>query len=168
MSRVVDDILRQAKICKNVLIVSDDFDEFHLDTLKQLVEDGDYFYNAESNYFSFKLFLVKDLQSIKDISKFDAFLVDYGVVGTDNNSLEILEKMTEHFGCVIWCGGLAGRYNIDAKKMFPDAYFIHDLPECSISSEDILHALYHNLKSNTSPSEFTLRCINIALKKKVN
>jgi hypothetical protein len=78
----------------------------------------------------------------------------------------MIKKMTENFGCVIWCGGLNGHYNDDIKRLFPKEKYMHDLPECSISSESIISTLYTHLRANVSPQEFCLRCINLALKSK--
>ena len=74
----------------------------------------------------------------------------------------MIEKMKDNFGCVIWCGGLNGRYNDDAKKMFPKRKYMHNLPECSIDAEDIIFCLYRNLNTNFSPSEFCLRCMELS------
>jgi len=79
-----------------------------------------------------------------------------------------LEKMTENFGCVIWCGGLNGRYNEDAKKLFPDRKYLHNLPECSINptnAQGILDILYNNYRDNLLPHEFLMNVINNLLSK---
>jgi len=158
-------ILEEAKIKKKILMISDDFCEHSFETLKKLMKNGNYFYNPESNYFSFEVDLVEDFEEFKDqayLRNYDAFLIDYGILGNEEDHLEIIKKMTENFGCVIWCGGLNGHYCKDAKELFPDRKYLHNLPECSIASDDIIYCLYQNLESNKAPQQFALRAIKIA------
>jgi hypothetical protein len=83
---VNNQILKQAKIKKKILLISDDFCKHSFETLKELMKGGNYFYAPESNYFTFDVTLVEDFEDIRDtafLRKFDAFLIDYGIVGDD-------------------------------------------------------------------------------------
>ncbi len=167
--KLLSEVLKEAKIKKKVLIISDDFDEDSFSTFKELVDEGNYYYAEESNYFSFDVEHVEDFEDIRDtlfLRKYDAYLIDYGIVGDDKDNLEMIKQMTN--GIVIWCGGLNGHYNEDIKRLFPDRKYMHDLPECSIGAKDVILALYEAFNPKTHRSEFVIRLANILYKRLKN
>jgi hypothetical protein len=140
---------KMEKTKKKILIISDDFGERHFENIKELCKEGNYYYHEEDNCFSFDIDLVEDFEIIRDtpfLRRYDAFLIDYGLVGDDKDNLEMIRLMISKGGCVIWCGGLSGKYNKDAKIMFPDRVYMHNLPECSIGHEEIMNCLYDSFK----------------------
>lgn len=169
--KLLSEVLKEAKIKKKILIISDDFDEHSFSTFKELVDEGNYFYGEESNCLSFDVQHVEDFEDIRDtpfLRKYDAYLIDYGIVGDDEDNLEMIKKMTDNFGIVIWCGGLNGHYNEDVKRLFPNRKYLYDLPECSIGAKDVIFALYKAFNENVYRSEFVIRVTNILYKRLKN
>jgi len=164
---LMSEVLEEAKIVKKILIISDDFDPHSFETLKELLKDGNYFYSESSNCFSFEADLVEDFEDIRDIAylrKYDAFLIDYGIVGDDKDNLDMIKDMTKS-GIVIWCGGLNGHYSEDCKRLFPDRKYMHNLKECSIGASDIKIALYGGFNLGVAHSDFTEKALDILYNK---
>lgn len=168
--KLLSTVLREAKIKKKILLISDDFDEDSFATFKKLVDEGNYFYAEESNYLSFDVKHIQSFEHIKNnaLKEYGAYLIDYGLVGNDKNNVELIRKMTDDFGIVIWCGGLNGRYNEEAKRLFPNRKYLHDLPECSIEADNVLFALYKAFNPTVHTSQFVARALKILYKKLKN
>ena len=102
----------------NVLFITDDFDDLLLDILRSNIDN--------------KMNLSK-IREFKFIKNMDYVLVDYGLISNDEKqAIKVLRQYYNNDIKLIWCGGLHGRYNEDAKKLFPRLKFLHNLPECSL------------------------------------
>ena len=141
------------KKLKKILIISDDYqnDFFKQSTLKK-INSGKYFagngfHNGLGNKYKFKTELVESFKNIK-ITKYDAIIVDYGLIGGDEEdiAIELLRNCNAKNILLIITCALCLRYREDVKKVFPKFKFIHDLPVCDIGADDILYSLYSNLK----------------------
>jgi len=168
MNPTIEEVIcNEAKIPKKILFISDDFDNDHFEIIKSDLKKGNYFSSEYSNYFSFECDLIKNFDDFKEEHySYDAYLVDYGILGDSDKSIEIMKNLTDNI-CILvaWCGGLSRKYNNDAKIMFPKETRLHNLPSCDTSCDEMKYMMYRNLRENVSPSEFAERLLKIALKR---
>ena len=124
---------------KNILFISDNYNR-------------ETFYSASED---FKLFLA---ETFREIPKVDihAVFIDYGFIDNCYDKLEynlgVIDKFYRKGIPLVWCGGLPTRYNNDAKIVFPDIKYLHDLPSCEIRQSDVFFMLT-KLFSNTNKSK---------------
>lgn len=136
------------KTNKKILLITDDFGERHYDNVKHLANEGNYYYHEEDNWLSFSFDLSGDFSKIPD-KEYDAVLIDYGLIGDSiyptgncDKAIKIITDFYKKGIPLAWCGGLVGRYNKDAKILFPDLKFLHNLPETDIGHDSIMFCLY--------------------------
>lgn len=132
------------KQLKKILFVTDDFGNHAWKIRKELTEPGNVYYGRKSNWLKFKFDKVKSFDKIDHRKKYDAVLIDYGLIGDKKDNITFLQKLYAKDIPLAWVGGLGGcgRYNEDAKKMFPRHRFIHNLPSSTTGHEDMLFLLY--------------------------
>lgn len=137
------------KITKKILFISDDFEGFvdygkitAEQHLRDKIGQGEY-YSFDNNYLKFDVDLAEEFSKVK-IKKYDAVLVDYGLIGNKHTKKAIEKLMDLHNtgAKLAWCGALSDGYSKDARYVFPKRKFLHDLPACSICDDDILWLLY--------------------------
>ena len=142
-----------SKKLKKILIISDDYqnDFFKQSTLKK-INSGKYFasndfHNGLGNKYKFKTELVESFKNIK-ITKYDAIIVDYGLIGGDEEdiAIELLRNCNAKNILLIISSASSLGYWRDVQVSFPKLKLIHDLPVCDIGADDILYSLYSNLK----------------------
>lgn len=137
------------KITKKILFISDDFEGFvdygkitAEQHLRDKISHGEY-YSFDNNYLKFDVDLAEKFSEVT-IKKYDAVLVDYGLIGNKHteNAIEILMDLHNTGAKLAWCGAMSECYSKDARKIFPKRKFLHNLPACSICGDDILWLLY--------------------------
>ncbi len=136
---------------KKILFITDDFDKISWQSKKKLCEPGNIYYNEKTNYLKFKFDKIDSFENLDKRKKYDAILIDYGLIGDKKENIEILQLLYSKEIPLAWVGGLGGslHYNKDAKLMFPKQKFLHNLYSSSTGHEEILFLLYgiFNLKN---------------------
>ena len=79
------------KEIKKVLFITDDIREDDYEDLIDDFKQGNYYYDDASNKYSFDVTFSRDF-NFKNPYKYDAVLIDYGVVGEEKN-VKILERI---------------------------------------------------------------------------
>jgi hypothetical protein len=147
------------KTLKKVLFFTDGISESHLETLKILCEPGDYYFTNKDNYLAFKFYLTTELKCI-ETTNVDVICIDYGLLHSGTmvtnryipelkRAIKILEKAYCSGIRLAWVGGMAHRNNKDAKGLFPEHEFLHNLPWAYMHHESILNLLYRVLKEKS-------------------
>lgn len=135
------------KEIKKVLFITDDIREDDYEDLIDDFKQGNYYYDDASNKYSFDVTFSRDF-NFKNPYKYDAVLIDYGVVGEEKN-VKILERIYRKGIPMAWVGCLPRCIIIeDFEKLFPDFDFASDLTASDgISMDNIMFTLYRIINS---------------------
>ncbi|MEN6620639.1 MAG: hypothetical protein ABFD50_03680 [Smithella sp.] len=136
---------------KCILLISDDFTDKDAENFKKKIEPGEYYSREEANIFKFSVDIINSFKNI-DIDKYQAILVDYGVIGGDEeeDAIELLKNASVKNIPLAWVGKFYNLYNYDAKKVFPKLKFLHNLPSSSTEEKDVLTLLYSLIKIDSA------------------
>lgn len=136
-------VILMNKTTKRILFITDDYSDENWDDLKEECEIGEYFSTLhcnEKNWLQFKFEKVDHFNLI-GMGKYDAILIDYGLVGGEAN-LKIIEKLYKRGMLLGWIGGLGDYVKEDVKIMFPDHLFAHTFECAGLEDYEILWLLY--------------------------
>jgi hypothetical protein len=130
-----------------VLFITDDYDDLKEEMVRQ-ISPGEYFHHEGDNYLEFEITIIEDIAGFS--GKYDAVLIDYGLTWERE---DILTKIFLSGAKMAWVGGLGGDYyNRDARRMFPDALFLHHLlTSDGISADNVLEVLYRLFERDCKP-----------------
>ena len=143
------------KLSKKLLFWTDDFDKYAWEFRKKKIEKGNYYYDKNSNYLKFECDIIPHIRYLDNRKRYDAVLIDYGLLDTiksgDGDSEKSVKELNIEFlqDCftrgikLAFVGGLCGKYCEDAKRVFPKLRFLHNIPESSTRTEEILYLLYN-------------------------
>lgn len=144
-----------SKSLRNVLLISDNFKDKDAEVFKKKVEPGEYYSGKQANLFRFNIDIINSFKNI-DVTKYHIILVDYGLIGDEEeNAIELLKKASVKKIPLAWVGKFYNLYNNDAKKVFPKLKFLHNLPSSSTETGDVLKLLYllsKNIPERVDPS----------------
>ncbi|MCK4545371.1 hypothetical protein KAU43_07520 [candidate division WOR-3 bacterium] len=131
------------KTTKRILLITDDYSDEQFDDLKEECENGEHFSTLhcnEKNWLKFKFEKVDHFNKI-GMEKYDAILIDYGLVGDEAN-LKILARLYDRGIPLAWIGGLVDFVKEDAKEKFPDFPFAHGIYSAGLEDYELLWVLY--------------------------
>lgn len=119
-----------------ILFMTDDFQDEFLEDIK------------EQNHM-YEITFIKRIINMYDypFSNYDAVVMDYGLMGEDTY---LFQKIYQSGVKMAWCGALSGRYNGDARRMFPKLRFLHHLLSADI---DEIPWLFDTLFEDTDPNK---------------
>ena len=131
------------KTTKRILLITDDYPDEIWEELKEECEKGEYFSTLhcnEKNWLQFEFEKVDHFNMI-GMRKYDAILIDYGLLGGEAN-LKILARLYDKEIPLAWIGGLVDFVNDDVKVKFPDFPFAHGMHSAGLEDYGILWVLY--------------------------
>lgn len=154
----MSDYVQINKKLKKIMFITDDYDDETWEMNKEGCEHGEYFNPSSkyANWLTFDFHRTEDF-NLKGLDKFDAILIDYGLVGNDGN-MRLLERLYKKGVPLAWTGGLGGGWvRDDLKNKFPDFLFAQGMLSASIGRDETLVLLYEVFKDE-KPKPFT--CTN--------
>lgn len=120
---IVKGILRHEIMNKRILFWTDDFSKLHWKIKRKAIEKR---YEEGDN--DFKCDIVANLKFLDKRKKYDAILIDYGLIEDKEPNISFLQECYSKNIKLAYVGAMGGSYSKDAKRLFPKLRFLHDLP----------------------------------------
>jgi hypothetical protein len=95
-----------------------------------LYSDGSRLVEHYARWYDITIISKKEMLTSVAFSDYDATVIDYGMIGDDG---PLLQRIYQSGSKMVWCGGMPGHYNADARKVHPRLKFLHNLPWCQMS-----------------------------------
>lgn len=95
-----------------------------------LYPDGSWLVEHYAPWYEIIIIPKKEMLTSITFADYDATVIDYGMIGDDG---PLLQRIYQSGSKMVWCGGMPGYYNADARKVHPRMKFLHNLPWCEMS-----------------------------------
>ena len=134
------------KITKRLLFISDDFNKYSWKGYYEILKDGEYYFEGNSNWLLFKCDIVTTIKEGLELRKqreYDLVLIDYGLVG---NELKDFKKICEK-EFVVYTGALDKHYIMNDIERSP--YNLPQLEFMRFGVNDLksdLYGLFNKIK----------------------